>query len=141
MTVCHSIWNSFFRADSSERTNYGDIQRSMVKESFRLDIRKHFFSQRVVNRWNMAIEDVVSAGTVEAFKRQRLEEFRKWKKDFISYGLCPRPRPIRGLPCMVRPNQVNNQVKKSNGNSESRVRIARESRAKLESNQRRDRSA
>ena len=41
-------WNSFFHVDNSDRT----IGHSMklAKERFRLDIRKHFFSQRVVNR-------------------------------------------------------------------------------------------
>ena len=43
-------WNSFFRADRSERTR--GHTKKLAKECFRLDIRKHFFSQRVVNRWN-----------------------------------------------------------------------------------------
>ena len=34
-------WNSFFRADRSERTR--GHSKKLVKESFRLDIRKHFF--------------------------------------------------------------------------------------------------
>ena len=42
--VCHS-WNSFFRADNSEKTR--GHSKKLVKESFRLDIRKHFFSQRI----------------------------------------------------------------------------------------------
>jgi hypothetical protein len=40
------------------------------------------FPQRVVNRWNGLSEEVVSAGTVEAFKR-RLDELRKEKKDLL----------------------------------------------------------
>ena len=54
----------------------------LAKERFRLDIRKHFFSQRVVNRWNGLSEEVVSAGTVEAFKR-RLDGLRREKKDLL----------------------------------------------------------
>ena len=72
--------NAFFRADNSERT--GGHSMELSKERFRLDVRKHFFSQRVVNRWNGLSEDVVSAGTVEAFKR-RLDELRKVKKDLL----------------------------------------------------------
>ena len=71
-------WNSFFRADNSDRTRGHSMK--LAKERFRLDIRKHFFSQRVVNRWNGRSGEVVSAGTVEAFKR-RLDELRMEKKD------------------------------------------------------------
>ena len=72
-------WNSF-RVDSSERTR--GHSKKLVKGSFRRDIRKYFFSQRVVNRWNGLSEEVVSAGTVEAFKK-KLEELRKTKKDLL----------------------------------------------------------
>ena len=72
-------WNSF-RVDSSERTR--GHSKKLVKGSFRRDIRKYFFSQRVVNRWNGLSEEVVSAGTVEDFKR-KLEELRKTKKDLL----------------------------------------------------------
>ena len=73
-------WNLFFRADNSERTR--GRTKKQVKESFKLDVRKYFFSQRVVNRWNGLSVDVVSAGTVETFKK-RLEEVRTWKKDLL----------------------------------------------------------
>jgi len=72
-------WNSF-RVDSSERTR--GHSKKLIKGSFRRDIRKYFFSQRVVNRWNGLSEEVVSAGTVEAFKK-KLEELRKTKKDLL----------------------------------------------------------
>ena len=73
-------WNSFFRADNSKRTR--GHSKKLVKERFKLDVRKHFFSQRVANRWNGLSENVISAGTVETFKK-RLEELRKWKKDLL----------------------------------------------------------
>ena len=94
-------WNSFFRADRSERTK--GHTKKLAKESFRLDIRKHFFSQRVVNRWNALSEEVVSAGTVGVFKR-RLEELRKMKKD--SHGLCLRSPKTDSGAALVWPNQV-----------------------------------
>ena len=80
-------WSLFFRADYSERTR--GHSRKLVKESFRLNIRKYFFSQRVLSRWNR-LSEVISAQSVDTFKR-RLEEFGRKKKDFLS------PRPTRRL--------------------------------------------
>ena len=40
----------------------------IVKNSLSLDIRKHFFSNRVVDAWNELPEYVVDAETVNSFK-------------------------------------------------------------------------
>ena len=40
----------------------------LVKERSRLDTRKFFFSQRVVNAWNRLLAAVVNAETVNSFK-------------------------------------------------------------------------
>ena len=66
----------------------------LAKERFKLDIRKHFFSQRVVNRWNGPSGEVVSAGTVEAFKR-RLDELRMEKKDLLMDRCSLDPKPTQ----------------------------------------------
>ena len=52
-------WNSFFRVDNSVKTR--GHAKKLVKDSFRLDIRKFFFPQRVMKRWNGPSEKVVSA--------------------------------------------------------------------------------
>ena len=46
----------------------------IVKNSFRLDVRKHFFGIRVVDSWNELPQDVVDAETVNSFKA-RLDKF------------------------------------------------------------------
>ena len=57
--------------DNSERTR--GHSKKLIKESVGLDIRKFFFSPRVVNKWNRLSKEVVSTGTVDTFKK-RLEE-------------------------------------------------------------------
>ena len=46
----------------------------IVKNSFCLDIRKNFFSNRVVDAWNELPQDVVDAETVNSFKA-RLDKY------------------------------------------------------------------
>jgi hypothetical protein len=42
----------------------------LVKSRSRLDIRKHFFSQRVVNEWNRLPNSIVEADSVNSFKNR-----------------------------------------------------------------------
>ena len=46
----------------------------LVKNSFRLDVRKHFFSNRLVDAWNELPQYVVDAETLNSFKA-RLYKF------------------------------------------------------------------
>ena len=43
-------------------------EKKLVKERSRLDTRKHFFSQRVINGWNNLPAEVVNSGSVNSFK-------------------------------------------------------------------------
>ena len=59
--------NQFFTV----ATNYYGLRghdKKIIKERCRLDTRKFFFSQRMVNRWNKLPAEVVNATSVNAFK-------------------------------------------------------------------------
>ena len=58
-------WNLFFRVDNSERRRGHSMK--LMKESFRMVVRKYFFSQRVLNRWNRSNEDVSQVHYVHSF--------------------------------------------------------------------------
>ena len=42
----------------------------LYKKSSRLELRKHVFSQRIVDHWNKLPDDVVSAATISSFKKR-----------------------------------------------------------------------
>ena len=68
-------YNRFFEIQSSDRTRGHNCR--IVKKRSRLDIRKYFFSQRVVNVWNSLPQVVVDADTVNSFKN-RLDNYNKY---------------------------------------------------------------
>ena len=72
---------TFFERDDTSRTRGHEYK--LRKKCIDTDLRKFFFSQRVVSRWNELDSDVVGAGTVETFKN-RLKVFRKIRMDLLT---------------------------------------------------------
>jgi len=70
---------SMFEPSTDSRTR-GHLLK-LMKHRSRLDLRKYFFSERVVNRWNELDEDTVSATTVNMFK-SRLQRLRSSRQAF-----------------------------------------------------------
>ena len=68
-------FSKFFVLQKSNRTRGHNCR--IVKQRSRLDIRKYFFSQRVVNAWNSLPQDVVDADSVNSFKN-RLDKFDRY---------------------------------------------------------------
>jgi hypothetical protein len=65
-------FDQFFEISEEKRTR--GHSRKLVKNRCRLDLRKQFFSERVVSTWNGLGEDVVSAGSVNIFKKKLQRE-------------------------------------------------------------------
>ena len=72
--------NKLFQNQPNQRTR-GHSQK-LFKHQFRLDVRKHFFSQRVIDDWNSLSENVISLCTIIQFKN-RLNKY--WKDKPIKY--------------------------------------------------------
>jgi len=75
-------FETFFQLDNNNRTRGHSAK--IKKNKCRTDLRKHFFSERVVNRWNSLKEHTIQANGIISFKRH-LE--KKEHKDGPFHGL------------------------------------------------------
>jgi len=73
--------NSFFEISIDKRTRGHDLK--LVKHHCRTDVRKFFFSERVVNRWNQLDQRSIEVNTLIAFKSQ-LERIRRTRMGFFQ---------------------------------------------------------
>ena len=59
----------------------GHTLRLKKKQSVK-DVRRYFFSQRVMNRWNSLDQETVDVGSINSFKG-RLDKIRKTRMGFF----------------------------------------------------------
>jgi len=80
--ICRKDGEGFFRRMCSDRTRGNGCK---LKEGrFRLDMRKKFFTLRVVKNWNRFPREAVAAPSLEVFKASWIDLRATW-----SSGRCP----------------------------------------------------
>lgn len=73
-------FGSFFDLNRFDKTRGHSLK--LVKHRCRTDLRRHFFSERVVNRWNSLDESIVSSDSLKIFKN-RLSKLRATRMDLF----------------------------------------------------------
>ena len=74
-------FNQFFTFSNSTSTRGHSAKISKSRSS--LDIRRFFFSERVVNRWNLLQQNDIESATLNSFKN-RLQQRRKTEMGFFT---------------------------------------------------------
>ena len=74
----------------SNNTTTRGHSAKLIKNRCRLDLRRHFFSERVTERWNQLPQDVFDSRTIDTFK-SKLDKLRIVKIGFFTELLSAKP--------------------------------------------------
>ena len=68
--------------DNKKGTRGHNLKLSLIKFRCTGDVDRHFFSNRVINRWNLLDQEVVDAASINSFKA-KLTKVRRSRMGFF----------------------------------------------------------
>src|SRR6266536_4378599 len=85
--IMHNLYDVNYRNFFTlANNNMRGHRLKLSKQSFKLDCGKYFFTNRIIDEWNLLTEDIVSCNTVNSFKN-KIDRHLRFSRGFICLWL------------------------------------------------------